>query len=93
MLFRSEFYWRGLEIGNAFHELNHPDEQRRRFQQDIVTRYEKGRAKVPLDEEFLKTLDAGMPPSSGIAIGLERLFLACQNLQDLKQVRLFPKDE
>jgi lysyl-tRNA synthetase class 2 len=87
---RFEVYWRGLELGNAFHELNDPVEQRRRWLKDYQLRQLKGRTQVPIDEEFLQGLEHGMPPSGGIAIGVERLFLACQGLCDLNEVVQFP---
>lgn len=88
---RFEFYWDGLEIANAFHELNDPEEQRRRFENDILTRAQKERTAVPVDEEFMKCLEAGMPPSGGIALGLERLFMACCGIQQISELRFFPR--
>lgn len=61
---RFEFYWMGLEIANAFYELNDPVEQEKRFYEDIETREKIGRTKVPVDEEFLRALRAGFPPST-----------------------------
>lgn len=73
---RFEIYWQGMELANAFHELNDPTVQRQRFQEDLAKKSELGKQPVPLDEEFLKYLEHGMPPSSGIALGLERLYMA-----------------
>lgn len=87
---RFEVYWQGLELGNAFHELNNPEIQRLRFQEDLAKKKEIGKEPVPLDEEFLQSLVEGMPPSAGIALGLERLFMALKGLKDLKDFRLFP---
>ena len=87
---RFEVYWQGLELGNAFHELNDPQVQRLRFQDDLAKKKEIGKEPVALDEEFLHALVEGMPPSAGIAVGLERLFMALRGLRDLSQFRLFP---
>jgi elongation factor P--(R)-beta-lysine ligase len=84
---RFEFYWKGLEISNAFHELNDPRVQRRRMEDDNKRKIELGLEPVPLDEDFLKALAAGLPPSGGIALGVERLFMAFYNLKNISEVR------
>ena len=90
---RFEVYWRGFELGNAFHELNDPVEQKLRWHMDYEQRLLKGKVDVPIDEEFLEALMSGMPPSGGIAMGVERLYLACQNLNQLKTIKAFPHIE
>ena len=87
---RFELYWRGFEIGNAFNELLDPVEHRKRFNTEIALREKKGSATIPMDEDFMVALNTGLPPCAGIAVGLERLFLACQNMDSLKELRLFP---
>lgn len=87
---RLEIYWRGLEIGNAFNELLDPVEHRQRFKKEMALREQMGRTKVPIDEEFMEALEGGLPPCAGMAVGLERLFLACQSLYKLEDLRLFP---
>lgn len=86
---RFEIYWSGLELANAFHELNDPDENRRRFANDNRDKQESGRETVPVDCDLLACLDSGMPPAAGIALGLERLFMALHGLQDIAMVRPF----
>jgi lysyl-tRNA synthetase class 2 len=86
---RFEFYWKGLELGNAFHELNHPQVQRERAVEDLALKKKLGKTLPPLDEEFLAALEAGLPPSSGIAVGFERVLLALLDLKSLEQLRLF----
>lgn len=86
---RFEFYWRGFEIANAFHELNDPEEQERRFKDEVETRKRLGTRAIKPDWEFLEYLKAGMPPASGIALGVERLLLACQNQNELSKIRAF----
>lgn len=86
---RFELYWRGLEIANAFNELNDPDEQESRMVREQKLRQDLGRADVPIDQEFLKGLRAGLPPTGGIALGLERLFMAANRIQNIDEVRAF----
>lgn len=86
---RFELYWRGFEIANAYDELTDPHEQRARMLEDIRLRDKLGRTPVPLDEEFLKDLEHA-PRSAGVALGLERLYLALTNERSLASLRLFP---
>ena len=83
---RFELYWQGLELANAFYEVIDPLEQKRIFQLHLKQRKEDW----PVDTELLKEMEMAMPPVSGIALGLDRLFLALFKKQDLKQIRLFP---
>jgi lysyl-tRNA synthetase class 2 len=75
---RFEAYAGGLELGNAFEELTDPVEQRRRFTKDMDLRtelYGPDFPKSPLDEGFLGALAEGMPPSGGIAMGVDRIVM------------------
>ena len=75
---RFEAYAGGIELGNAFEELTDPIEQRRRFEEDMELRtevYGPGFPKNPLDEGFLQALEEGMPPSGGIAVGVDRMVM------------------
>ncbi len=87
---RFEFYWKGLEIANAFHELNDPYEQELRFKKDLEEKVKNGHEKTPIDEEFLKALRSGFPPTAGIALGLDRLFMALTDIKDIRRTRAFP---
>lgn len=87
---RFEVYWKGLELGNAFHELNDPKIQRLRSQEDLEKKAQMGKEMIELDEEFFQCLEAGMPPSGGIAMGVERLFMSLFDIDDIKQVQVFP---
>lgn len=86
---RFELYWKGLEIANAFHELNDPEEQLRRFQKEIEFRKKRSGEEIPIDDEFMKALRAGFPPTAGIALGLDRLFMALIDLKDISKTRPF----
>jgi lysyl-tRNA synthetase class 2 len=88
---RFEFYIRGLEIANAFNELNDPKVQRVRSQEDLDKKAHHGRMPIGLDEEFFQYLEGGMPPSCGIALGLERLFMALHGYKSIEEFRLFVK--
>lgn len=79
---RFEVYAGGIELGNAFEELTDPDEQRRRFIKDMDLRekvYGPSFPKNPLDEGFLEALAEGMPPSGGIAMGVDRMVMLFAN--------------
>lgn len=89
---RFELYWGGLEIANAFHELNDPKEQRARFLKDQKTRESKGKTPLEIDESFMKALEAGLAPCAGIALGLDRLFMALEDLKDIRETRAFSFD-
>lgn len=86
---RFEVYWRGLELGNAFHELNDPDIQEQRLADDNLKKSENGLDVLPSDLDFLKYLRQGLPPSSGISIGLERLFMALYQEQEIRSLNWF----
>ena len=75
---RFEVYAGGLELGNAFEELTDPAEQRTRFEKDMTLRteiYGEGFPTNAMDEEFLEALSEGMPPSGGIAMGVDRMVM------------------
>ena len=85
---RFEVYWKGMELANAFDELNDPAEQRKRSLEDLAKR--QGLNPIHLDEEFFHALESGIPPSAGIALGLERLFMAVLDIKKIEDLRLFP---
>jgi lysyl-tRNA synthetase class 2 len=87
---RFELYVAGVEIANAFHELNDPAEQRRRHRADQEDRRLAGLPVYPLDESFLAALEAGMPPSSGIALGFDRLVALLADAASLDELTAFP---
>lgn len=83
---RFEVYWKGLELANAFHELNDPDLQRLRATEDVQKKVSAGKKELPLDESFFSALDFGLPPSAGIALGLERLYMALTDAKNINQI-------
>ncbi len=87
---RFELYWKGFEICNAFHELNDPSIQAERFEADLAIKKSLGKEIPNLDADFLAALKAGMPPSGGIALGLERLFMCLNGIKDIRSLRVFP---
>ncbi|HRK07978.1 MAG TPA: hypothetical protein PLZ57_09445 [Pseudobdellovibrionaceae bacterium] len=86
---RFELYWRGLEIANAFHELNDPEENQQRWQRDLLEKRRSGRPEVPVDQELAQAFLHGVPPAGGIALGVERLAMALWNLPNINEVRPF----
>ena len=86
---RFELYWKGMELANAFYEVTDSKEQLALFKKHIAEREDS----LPLDQELISYMQGGMPPSSGIAMGLDRLFLALSHKKDLKEIRLFPLTE
>lgn len=88
---RMEFYISGVEVGNAFDELNDPELQRQRFEKDQQERRDRGLVDLPIDEEFLGDLEKGLPPTAGIAVGLERLFMGLMGVREISVLTEFPK--
>ena len=86
---RMELYIAGVELANGFDELTDPVEQRRRHESDLAARRAAGAEAPPLDEGFLEALEAGIPPSAGMALGVDRLVQVLLGAQDIGDIRLF----
>ncbi|BCS53863.1 EF-P lysine aminoacylase EpmA [Geobacter sp. SVR] len=89
---RFELYAGGLELANGFSELNDPPEQRERFLQANCTRLSNGMPRLPLPEPFLDEL-AAMPPSAGIALGVDRLVMLLADTDTIDDVVAFTPEE
>jgi lysyl-tRNA synthetase class 2 len=87
---RFELYLNGIEICNGFEELTDYDEQKQRFDEDNRLRKKIGKKEIPIDSRFLTALKLGMPNSSGVAVGIDRLFMAKENIQNIEDVLAFP---
>ncbi len=87
---RFEAYVGGMEVANAFTELNDPDEQRRRFEQQRALAGAGDEEAQPYDEAFVQALEHGMPPTGGIGIGIDRLVMIMTGRRSIREVVLFP---
>ena len=87
---RFEAFAGGIEIANAFTELNDPDEQRARFEAQTRAEAAGDEEAHPYDEGFVRALEHGMPPTGGIGIGIDRLVMLLSGTSAIREVVLFP---
>ncbi|MFZ2414597.1 MAG: EF-P lysine aminoacylase EpmA [Minisyncoccia bacterium] len=90
---RFEFYLGGIEMGNCFSELTDGSEQEARFKTEQKIRKDLGKEVFQLDKDLIEALKIGLPPTSGIAIGLDRLFMLLLGLSDLREYLDFPTNQ
>ena len=87
---RFEFYIGGFEVGNAFSELNDPVDQQRRFEQQVIERQRGDDEAFQADEDYVRALAYGLPPTAGEGIGIDRLTMILTGARSIRDVILFP---
>ena len=87
---RFEAFCGGMEFANAFSELNDPDEQRRRFDDQVRLAEQGDDESQPYDELFVQALEQGMPPTAGVGLGIDRLVMMISGRDSIREVVLFP---
>ena len=87
---RFEPYIAGSEVGNAYTELNNPDLQRHFFEEEAKARKGGDDEAHPLDEDFLKAMEYGMPPTGGLGLGIDRMVMIITGTSSIRDIIAFP---
>jgi lysyl-tRNA synthetase class 2 len=87
---RWEIFAGQMEIANGFSELNDPEEQRRRFEQQLKERERGDEEAHQMDEDYIRALSYGMPPAGGVGVGVDRLAMLLTGSRTIRDVILFP---
>ncbi|MEZ8102474.1 elongation factor P--(R)-beta-lysine ligase [Vibrio bivalvicida] len=87
---RFEVYFKGIELANGFHELDDPQEQLKRFEQDNAKRIEMSLSAQPIDHHLIAALKSGLPECAGVALGVDRLIMLAIGCDHIDQVTAFP---
>jgi lysyl-tRNA synthetase class 2 len=90
---RFEHYIAGMELSNAYSELNDPTVQRANFENQIKQAEAAGAKPEPLDMDFIEAMEYGMPPTGGLGMGIDRLVMLLTDKPSIKEVILFPMEK